>query len=290
MTTEENYLTRNGHSTWYQVHGAEQPGTPLIVLHGGPGFPHNALRTHIALAERGYPVVLYDQLGCGKSDRPDDPSLWTVEFFVEELEALRQHLGYEVVNLIGGSWGGSLLFEYALKYPQYVHKLVAHSPLVDTHLWVAEADRLKDELPDGQGVRMRELERRGETEGEEYTRLSDLFDDHFVLRVPKDQDVLDAIAGMGAQVYHTMWGPSEAHATGNLKDWSVLDRLSQISQPTLLVSGRYDEATPRQMQEIVRRIPDIRWELFEHSSHSANLEEPEKFLRVVGEFLGEKGT
>lgn len=285
MTHEEGYLERNGYRTWYEVHGEEQTGIPLIVLHGGPGFPHNAMRTHIALAKYGFPVVFYDQLGCGKSDRPDDPSLWTVEFFVEELEALRQHLGYETIDLIGGSWGGSLLFEYALIYPQHVRKLVAQSPLVDTHLWVAEADRLKDELPDGQGVRMRELEQVGETGGEEYMRLSDSFDDHFVLRVPKTQDVLDAIAGVGLPVYHTMWGPSEAHCTGLLRDWSVLDRLSQISQPTLLVSGKYDEATPRQMEEIVRRVPDIRWELFEHSSHSANLEESEKFLRMVGEFL-----
>lgn len=257
------------------------------MLHGGPGFPHNALRTNIALARHGYPVVVYDQLGCGKSDRPDDLSLWTVDFFLEELEALRQHLGYETMNLIGNSWGGSLLFEYALKYPQHVHRLIAHSPLVDTHLWVAEADKLKDELPDGQGMRMRELEQRGETEGTEYAQLSDVFDNHFVLRVPKSQDVLDAIAGVGLPVYHTMWGPSEAHAMGNLKDWLVLDRLSQILQPTLLVSGKYDEATPRQMEEIVKRMPNIRWELFEHSSHSSNQEEPEKFLRVVGEFLAE---
>lgn len=286
MTKTENFMEFRGYKIWYVLHKPQNNKTPLFVLHGGPGFPHNSQNNIAVLSQNGYPVVLYDQLGCGLSDRPDDTSLWTVDLFVDELEALRKHLNFDVINIIGQSWGGSLAIEYTLKYPKNVSKLILHSPLIDTHLWVEEADKLKDLLPDNAGSRMRELERAGDTEGQEYSKLSDLFNDTFVNRLkPKPQDVIDGNNGASSAVYNTMWGPSEAHATGNLKDWSVLDRLHKISQPTLLISGKYDEATPKQMKIITEKIPDIKWELFENSAHCANIEEPEKFMKTVTDFI-----
>lgn len=285
--SKEGFLGFKGYKTWYVVHGADQSDTPLFIVHGGPGFPHNALNNTAQLARNGYPIVLYDQLGCGLSDRPDDLSLWTIDTFLEELDTLRQHLGFNKINLLGASWGGSLILEYCLRYGEHVDKLVLHSPLIDSKLWVEEADKLKDQLPDSKGERMRQLEQSGDTDGDEYKKLSDLFDDTFVIRVkPKPQDVLDSTKGAGIDVYNIMWGPSEAHATGNLKDWSVIGRLKDITQKTLLISGKYDEATPKQMQIIADNIPDVSWELFENSSHSANLEEPEKYIQTVASFLG----
>jgi proline-specific peptidase len=285
----ENYLNFRGYKTWYVVHGEGQTGAPLFVVHGGPGFPHNSLNNTARLAEHGYPVVLYDQLGCGLSDRPNDTSLWVVDTFVEELNELRKHLGFDKINLLGQSWGGSLAIEYCLKYSEHVARLVIHSPLIDSRLWVEEAGRLKDQMPNGQGAWMRQLEQRGDTDNDEYQKLSDLFDETFVMRVmPKPQEYLDTINGAGLEVYHTMWGPSEAFATGTLKAWSVVDRLKDVMQPTLLISGRYDEATPKQMQIVADNIPGARWEMFENSSHCANLEEPDKYLKTVAKFLGSK--
>ncbi len=276
----------NDFRTWFTVHGKDNDTMPLFVLHGGPGFPHNSQNNLAVLSKNGYPVVMYDQLGCGLSDRPKDKSLWTVEYFVEELERLRKHLGYEKINVIGASWGGSLAIEYSLKYPKYVNKLILHSPLIDTKIWIVEADKLKDKLPNNMGDRMRQLELSGNTSGEEYQELSDMFNDNFVMRLkPKPQDYEDSVKNMGIDVYNTMWGPSEAFSTGNLKKWSSIDRLHIIKQQTLLISGKYDEATPAQMKIIVEKIPNIKWELFENSSHCANLEEPEKFMQVVGDFL-----
>jgi proline-specific peptidase len=282
----EGFLDFKGYKTWYIVHGEDHARTPLVVVHGGPGYPHNGLNNTAELAKNGYPVVLYDQLGCGRSDRPDDVSLWTVDTFLEELDTLRQHLGFSKINLLGQSWGGALAIEYCLKYGGYVDKLVLHSPLIDSRLWVEETDKLKDQLPDNQGEYMRELEQTGDTDSDEYSKLSDLFDETFVMRVnPKPQDHLDSIKGAGLAVYHTMWGPSEAYATGNLKEWSAIDRLKNIRQKTLLISGKFDEATPKQMRIIADTIPDIKWELFENSSHCANLEEPRKYIATVAEHL-----
>ncbi len=282
----EDFLHLNGYKTWYIIYGKANDATPLFVVHGGPGFPHNGLNNIASLVDNGYPVVLYDQLGCGKSERPTDKGLWTIDTFLEELNELRKYLGFEKINLLGQSWGGSLVLEYCLKYGQYVNKLVLHSPLIDTKLWVEEADRLKDQMPDNKGARMRELENQNDTDGDEYAKLSTLFDETFVMRLnPKPQDYLDAIDGAGMDVYRTMWGPSEAHATGNLKNWSVLERLSGIKQPTLLISGKYDEATTKQMKLIEDNIADIQWQLFKDSSHCANLEEPQKYLETVARFL-----
>ena len=168
---DENFLNFNEHKTWYSIHGKENEGTPLFIVHGGPGFPHNSLNNTVELTKNGYPVVLYDQLGCGLSDRPDDTTLWVVETFVEELNELRKHLGFEKINLLGQSWGGSLVMEYCLKYGEYVDKLIVHSPLIDSKLWVEEADKLKDELPDNKGQKMRELEQANDTDNEEYRAI-----------------------------------------------------------------------------------------------------------------------
>lgn len=286
MSNAETFMEFRGYKTWYKIYGKNNKGTPLFVLHGGPGYPHNFQNNLAVLADNGYPVVMYDQLGCGLSDRPKDNSLWTVDLYIKELETLRKHLGFETINLIGQSWGGSLALEYTLKYPERVNRLILHSPLIDTKLWVEEAEKLKDQLPDKQGDRMRQLEQSGNTRGKEYKKLSSLFNDTFVLRVkPKPQDAKDGEDNAGMAVYNTMWGPSEAHATGNLKNWSVVDKLPDIKQKTLLISGKYDEATPKQMKIITSSMPDIRWELFSNSSHCANLEEPEKFMQVVSDFL-----
>lgn len=287
INTREDFINIRGYKTWYAIHGEEHEGTPLFIVHGGPGYPHNSLNNTSKLADNGYPVILYDQLGCGLSDRPTDTSLWQVDTFVEELNELRKHFGFEKINLLGQSWGGSLIMEYCLKYGEHIEKLIIHSPLIDSKLWVEEADKLKDQLPDAQGARMRELEQSGRTDNDEYGKLSDLFDETFVMRVkPKPQEYLDTIAGAGLDVYHTMWGPSEAFATGNLKEWSIINRLKDIKQEALLISGKYDEATPRQMKIIVDNMPNVKWELFENSSHCANLEEPDKYLQTVTDFLG----
>ena len=86
-------------------------------------------------------------------------------------------------------------------------------------------------------------------------------------------------------VYHTMNGPSEFHVIGTLKRWSIVDRLDRIAVPTLLISGRHDEATPAVVQPFADRIKDVRWEIFENSAHLPHIEETARCLRVVGDFL-----
>lgn len=277
--------------TWYRVMGSLGSGIPLVVLHGGPGASHDYCEPiGDLIAATGRPVVLYDQLGCGLSEHlPDKPSdFWTVQLFKDELTGLLAHLGIaSQYHLLGQSWGGMLGMEHALEQPDgLVSLVVADSPASMT-LWVQEANRLREQLPPQIQQTLLEHEAAGTTDSAEYHAAVDVFDSRHVCRVPQPDCVRASFAQIDADptVYHTMNGPSEFHVIGSLKDWDITSRLPSISAPTLLVSGAYDEATPRIMGEIRDRIPGCQWELFAWSSHMPHVEEPAKFQQVVSEFL-----
>ena len=283
----EGYVDFKGYKTWYSIWGDLHSGcTPLLLLHGGPGYTHNHLKNLSQLADRGIPVILYDQLGCGKSDKPDNPKLWTIELFVEEIATIRKALKLDTINLLGHSWGGSLAVEYLFTNPEGVQKLILSSPLLDTQLWIEENNKLKDQLPPEVSSMMRKHEDAGTTDSEEYKLANQVFNKNFLCRLdPKPEDILKADKECSQQVYETMWGPSESHATGTLKNWTSFDRLQQLDIPTLLLSGKYDEATPKQMEMANNLIANSTWKMFENSSHTTNYEEPAKYLNAVSNFL-----
>lgn len=287
----EGYMPFRGFRTWYRVVG--DPGwdaerAPLMVLHGGPGATHDYLEDLARLADGRRRVILYDQLGAGNSDHPHDPSLWTVALFVEELVALRRHLGLERVHVLGQSWGGMLGMEYALTQPAGLLSLiVADSPASIPH-WVAEANRLRGELrPDVQATLLQH-EADGTTDAPAYQEAMLVFYRRHVCRLDPWPDSVQrtfAKIAEAPEVYTTMNGPSEFHVVGVIKDWDITPRLSEIRVPTLLISGRYDEATPEIMEEVHRGIAGSEWVLFESSSHMPHVEEQERFLTVVNGFL-----
>ena len=292
METTEGFLDWSQGRTWYRVYGDLSAGTPLVVLHGGPGASHDYCEPIADLmAATGRPVVLYDQLGCGLSQHlPDAPAdFWTVSLFKSELAALVEHLEIERFHLIGQSWGGMLGMEVALDHPSNLVSLtVANSP-ASMPLWAQEADRLRSYLPADVQATLLAHEADGTTDSPQYQAAVDVFDSHYVCRVPQPPCVVASFAQIAAEptVYHTMNGPSEFHIVGTLKNWDITDQLGQIDVPTLLISGAHDEATPRIVGEIHDRIPGSRWELFAWSSHMPHVEEPAKFQQILSEFLSQ---
>jgi L-proline amide hydrolase len=235
---------------------------PLLVLHGGPGSAHDALEGLGALSEQGRRVVFYDQLGSGESSRPDDPSLWTVETFIDQLRSVRDGLGLDEIHLFGSSWGGMLAVEYALTQPDGLSSVVLNSTPTSAPRWAEETERL------AAGLDEHEFRRR------------------HIIRLDPEPEVLDrARAKFGQQVYETMWGPNEFTVTGTLKDWDVIERLVEIRVPTLITSGRHDECTPTLVEPLHRGIAGSEWVIFDESAHMPYLEEPQRYLEVVGEFL-----
>jgi proline-specific peptidase len=289
-SAREGRLPFRGWETWYKVVEGAAPAKaiPLLTLHGGPGIPHGYLDPLADLAADGRTIVFYDQLGCGESTRPHDPSLWSVDLFVEELDNVRAGLGLEEVHLLGQSWGGMLALDYALRRPSGLVSLVLADTAASMAQWVAEASRLRSELPGEVQRVLAEHEAAGTIDSPEYAEAMNAFYARHVCRCdPMPDCVAQAFAALeeDAEVYNTMWGPNEFTCTGTLKPWNVRERLGEIGVPTLVVSGRYDEATPAMQETLVRGIAGAEQRIFEHSSHLPHAEEPEAFRAVVADFL-----
>jgi L-proline amide hydrolase len=287
----EGTMTRDGNETWYRVVGDLQAGpTPVVICHGGPGAAHDYTEPIANLSRFGRGCVLYDQVGCGKSTHlPDAPAdFWTVQLFKDELSDLTRELGIaERYAVVGQSWGGMLAMEYALDHPEGLRAIVVADSPASIPLWVEEANRLRADLPQDVQETLTRHEADGTTESKEYVDAVRVYYDRHLCRVPWPDYVTRSFAQMDEDptVYHTMNGPSEFHCIGSLKTWDITDRLPEISTPTLLVSGRYDEATPHIVEQIRQRIPGAQWQLFEESSHMPHVEEPDAFLETVEAFL-----
>jgi len=280
---DEGFVAVPDGRVWYRSVGAD--GIPLLCLHGGPGFPHDYLEELEGLAP-GRRVVFYDQLGCGRSDRPDDPSLWTVDRFVEELAVVRESLGLERLHLFGSSWGGMLAMQYVLDRQPPLESLILCSSPASIPRWIADCDALRAELPEDVEDVIARHEVKGYTDCPEYQAAILVFYKRHVCRLDPWPDGLErAFSGAGMTVYHQMNGPSEFTVVGTLKDWSVTERLGEIGVPTLLTGGRFDECRPEHLADMQRRIPGSELVIFEESSHSAFAEERDRYLSVVGDFL-----
>ncbi len=288
----EGEILFHGHKVWYRVVGScSAPGKlPLLCLHGGPGVAHDYLEPLEMIAGSGREVIFYDQLGCGNSDQPNDPSLWTIGLFLEEIGAIREALGLSELHLFGHSWGGMLAMEYALRQPSGLRSLILASAPASIPQFIAEIQRLLTELPPEVQETIRRHEEAGTTDSQAYQEAMMVFYSRHLCRVEPLPDCLNRSFEKlmrNPQVYHTMWGPSEFCATGFLKTWDVAARLNEIHLPTLITSGRQDEATPASVETVHRGIAESRWEIFEHSSHMAHLEETERYLQVINGFLEE---
>ena len=280
--------------TWYRVTGDLRPGdatapAPLVVLHGGPGATHDYL---LSLADLGgsRAVIHYDQIGNGRSTHYPDrgAEFWTPELFVRELHNLVDALGIaDRHHVLGQSWGGFLAQEYALTQPPGMRALVLADTAASFPDFVAEANRLRAELPPDVEATLRRHEEAGTTDNLEYMEACLVFYGRHVCRVEWPPEVAEASAWIERDptVYHTMNGPSEFHVIGSIRDWQSKDRLNEIRVPTLLVSGRHDEATPALQHVLLDGIAGSEWVCFEDSSHMPHVEERERYMQVVGDWL-----
>ena len=287
----EGFVPFRGYRTWYRVVGeGEEPGKlPLLCLHGGPGGTHDYIEPLEGMAATGRRTIFYDQLGCGRSDLPDDPSLWTVELFVEEVGAVREALGLERVHLFGNSWGGMLAMEYALTQPAGLASLVLASAPASIPQWIEETGRLRAQLPAEVQAVLDRYERAGTTDDPEYADAAMVFNRRHVCRVDPWPDCVvrsfDFIERHGV-VYKTMNGPSEFHVTGTLREWSVVDRLGEIDVPTLVMWGEQDRLVhPSTARAWADGIAGARTLTYPEAGHMPMLELPRRTAADYRAFL-----
>jgi len=293
IPTQEAFLPFREYRTWYRITGSLDSGRlPLVVAHGGPGCTHDYVDSFKGITEiDGRAVIHYDQVGNGKSTRLPEkgPDFWTPALFLDELDTLLQHLGIrDRYAFLGQSWGGMLGAEHAVRRPKGWKALVTANSPANMRTWVAEANRLREELPQQVQDTLLRHEQAGTITDPDYIAASRVFYDRHVCRVvPWPAEVARTFATMDEDntVYRNMNGPTEFHVIGTMKDWTIEDRLSFIEAPTLLISGKYDEATPLVVKPYLDRVKGCEWVLFENSSHMPHVEEKDLCLKTVSGFL-----
>lgn len=276
----------NGYNVWTRRVG-DQP-VHLLLLHGGPGFTHEYFEGFgERLPAAGIAVHYYDQLGSYQSDQPDDPSLWTVARFREEVEEVRRALGLEQFYLLGQSWGGMLAIEYALAYQQHLKGLVISSMTASIAAYERYADTLRNRLPREVLNVLERYEEAGDYDAPEYEKLiwDRLYSQHLCRTHPLPEPVLRGVAHMNKQVYNTMQGPNEFVVTGNFKNWDRWDDLHRIGVPALLSVGRHDTMSVEDIEEMARRIPDARVAIHENAGHMAMWDDADSYFGAVIDFI-----
>ena len=282
------------HQTWVRVtHPSKSlPGRlPVVVVHGGPGMAHDYTLPMTALGDDGRRVIHYDQLGCGRSSHLLDagPEFWTVQLFVEELRNLVAQLDLTGgFHLVGQSWGGMLVPEYVHTHPAGVRSITLADSPASMPLWARGTNQLLEDMPPHIRDAVARHEAAGTFNHPEYLGAVDAFYKRFLCRLdPWPEPMLASFRQLEQDptVYQTMIGPSEFTITGTLANWSVVDRLSDISVPALVIAGEHDEARPEAYAPFVERLKQVRQHVVDGASHTPHLEFPEEFTRVVGHFL-----
>jgi len=278
----EGFVDVPGGRVWYRIDG-DGPGTPLVVLHGGPGASSYYLESLAQLGD-DRPVVFYDQLGAGRSDMPSDTTLWRIERFMAELDSVRGRLGLREIHLLGHSWGTMLATDYLLAGAEGIRSVIMASPALSVALWERDADTLILTLPDSIQEAIRIHEADGNFESPAYqAAVAEFYARFLTLRGGPQVD--STFAHCGAELYGYMWGPSEFTATGTLRDYDRTPRLGELTLPVLYTTGEFDEARPATVAYFQSLTPGAEFAIIPGSAHLTTIDAPEAFADTVRRFL-----
>ncbi len=286
LTAGDGRLPVEGGTVFYRVIGSGD-GIPVVLLHGGPGYTSHYLEPLARVLGSDRPVIVYDQLGSGRSDRVTDTALLKIDRFVRELDSLRRALHLERIHLYGHSWGSMLALEYLATKPAGIASVTLASPLITSAAWIRDGQALMKTMPDSIQRVAATHEAAGTTSSREYQDASFAFMKRYVygMEPPFPPEVDSAIAGYNTLVYETMWGPSEFNPTGSLKHFDRSAVLEELRVPVLFTVGRHDEAIPETVQRFARMVPNAELRVFERSAHMAMVTERDTYADAVRTFL-----
>ncbi len=275
--------------TYYRIVNPDGKNTPLLMLHGGPGSTHNYFEILDDVAKTSdRPLVMYDQIGCGESMVTGRPDLFTADTWLDELENLRKHLKLDEIHLLGQSWGGMLAIWYAIeRKPKGVKSYILSSTLSDAKLWQKEQYRrisymsIEDQTAiktaiDTDNYQLPAYKEAVDKFMELYCNGEFSEDDPKCLTRPKKR---------GDEAYVVGWGQNEFSPSGTLSHYNFTDRLCEISQPSLVISGQMDLSSPVIAKTMYDNLKNAKWELFAYSRHMPYIEENEKYMKVLSSWL-----
>ena len=282
----EGYMPFMGYKTYYRITGEKKGNkAPLLCLHGGPGSTHNYFEVLDNLADDDdRMIVMYDQIGCGNSYLDGHPELWNKEVWLDELEAIREHLSLDECHIIGQSWGGMQQIAYAVdRKPQGIRSFIISSGHPSSSLWEREGlRRIKMMPPDMQDAINMALET-GDFTGEAYDAAVEEYMDRYCNYWLGD-DVPECCSRpkkTGREAYVCGWGPNEFAPTGTLKDFEYIDRLGEIEIPTLIMSGISDLCSPLVAKTMNDGIPGSRWILWERARHTCFVDRHDDYCKEL---------
>ena len=285
MIHTSGFVSSQAGELFYEVQGVAG-ATPFVTVHGGPGFTSYYLEPLFELGDL-LPVVRYDQAGCGRARRGGGRRSFSIEGFVEELEALRKALGVSEMHLFGHSFGGAVVGEYALAYPQYVKSVIFACASLDIPRWIHDADRLLSQMPLMQRMILREGLRTGASSAPEFQQaLASYYRKHVYGCTEKPECLVRAEIESDPQTYNSVWGAHELAVTGTARGYSIVPRLKDLGCPTLFMCGRFDEATPEAHEFFASSVAGSHCHIFERSAHHPQLTERAECIEVIRSFLG----
>ncbi len=286
IKTGEGFVNVKGGKIWYTVIGKGDK-TPVLMLHCGPGYPSyyfNPLRD----LSNERPVITFDQLGCGRSDRISDTTLMTIENYVEQVKQLLHALQVEEFYLYGHSWGTMLGTDYYLKYPEGIKGLILASPCLSSDRWVHDADTLILTLPDSvQMILRNNIAGIAQDSLKLSAAIGHYFANFYTRKQPRSADLDSAESQMGFNVYRYMWGTSEFFVTGTLKNYDRTGDLNKIKIPTLLLTGEFDAARPSTVKYYQSLTPNSRFKVINNAGHMTMHDNPAEDLKAINDFLSE---
>ena len=287
MKIEDGIFKRDKYEVFYRLVGDfKEDSIPLVILHGGPGGNFSSYEVLYKLADKGIHLLLYNQHGSYKStiyNEKDYDELFTIESYMEELEAILAYLNIKKYHLLGHSWGGMLALQYILdKKDKNMQSLILFSTLPSSKLWGIENLRLIRYYP----KKTREEIIKNKDDGS-YTSLllkrgiKKFMKEHNGDKSRRVYINKEKKVKFLGKSYQHMWGKSEIVSDGTLKDWDVTDRLKEIKIRTLIISGQEDESTPYINKVMNDEIPNSKWVLLRDSQHCGYVQEPELVINTL---------
>lgn len=290
IPVREGWMPFNSYKTYYRIVGTNSKRPPLFLLHGGPGSSHNYFELLDSLAEQsGRQLIMYDQLGCGRSSQPDDhPELYCAKTWVDELIALRGYLHLEHVHLLGQSWGGMLAIIYLCDYqPSGIASVILSSTLSSARLWAREQHRWISYMSASDQAAISQAEASGDYSTIAYQQANQRFMVRHASSIPdaNSPEPLRRPKQGGQVAYQTAWGPNEYTPLGNLKDYEYTAKMTTMTPPALVIDGTDDLSTPLVAKTMVDALPNAKWELFAGARHMVFAEQPAKYQQLLCQWM-----
>lgn len=277
---------KNGYRVWTKRFG--HGPIKILTLHGGPGCTHEYFECFEEFFPKDkYQIIFYDQLGSHYSDQPEDTSLWTVERFCEEVEEVRRALCLENFYLYGQSWGGLLAIEYSLKYQQHLKGVILSNITGSVDSYITYLNELRKKLPQDVQDRLKFYEDRNDFLNPEYEKImfEEVYSRHLCMLKPWPESLSRTFAHLNAKVYQTIQGPNEFVVTGNFKNWNRWPDLKNITIPTLIICGRFDTMSPKDIEKMGTLIPNSWVKICENGSHCTMFDDAEIYFQTLHRFI-----